>query len=261
MGARGVDTTTKASSSKRVGQEQSQRQERYRPRSERKRPTNTTTSENRPATSEKRRGMNAESSNVVFVRADRESSFYIYLAKKLFSSGTFEDVEFHAAGERCIYILIKAIEVLQRYGYATADRIKTKTLTSETTRAKVSKLIVTIRKTAEFERLHQEFEAVKQSKRDSKPKEEATAKITSPKIITTTITTTTTEAKDSPVEEPLRSISSPSEKEANPATEQEEEVLTGEKANAFISNICGNDEGSDEQDAGVEEHDGAVVYM
>ena len=140
-------------------------------------------------------------------------------------------------------MLIKAIEVLQRYGYATADRIKTKTLTSETTRAKVPKLIVTIRKTAEFERLHQEFEAVKQSKRDSKPKEEATVKITPPKIITTT---TTTETKDSPVEEPLRSISSPSEKEANPTTEQEEEVLTGEKANAFISNICGNDEGSDD---------------
>lgn len=104
-------------------------------------------------------------SDAIWVRADDSAHFYVRIAKMRFHRGKLEEVKIHAAGKSSIYTAFKAVEVLSRYGYAEIGGIKTSKLDKEEGRS-ISKVEILLKKTPDFEKLFEDFEKLKESRRD-----------------------------------------------------------------------------------------------
>jgi len=103
-------------------------------------------------------------SDAIWVRADDSAHFYVRIAKMRFYRGKLEEVKIHAAGKSSIYTAFKAVEVLQRYGYADIGGIRTSKLEKEYGRS-ISKVEILLKKTPDFEKIFDDFEKSK-SQRD-----------------------------------------------------------------------------------------------
>ena len=104
-------------------------------------------------------------SDAIWVRSDDSAQFYVRLAKMRFYRGKLEEVKIHAAGKNSIYTAFKAVEVLSRYSYVEIGGIKTSKLDKEEGRS-ISKVEILLKKTPDFEKLFEDFEKLKESRRD-----------------------------------------------------------------------------------------------
>ena len=114
-----------------------------------------------PAITKKKPTM--EQHNVIIVR--RNFPFKALAAKvKSLLREKFEEIELHAVDTEAFLSLTIAANVLQKYGYCTISRLKTKThqaRESEDSDARVvlrPKLVCHLKKTAEFDSIFDEFE-------------------------------------------------------------------------------------------------------
>lgn len=98
-------------------------------------------------------------SNVLFFREDRPAKHFIYKAKQILHSPEFEQVELHSSSDRSILTLLKVVEILTKYNYATVTRIKTKTFYQGGQKA--AKLVMILARTSDFEKVYQDFEETK----------------------------------------------------------------------------------------------------
>jgi hypothetical protein len=101
-----------------------------------------------------------EQSNIIFVKQERSTKFYVYLVKQLFHNEKYDTVQLHGAGFN-IFSVIKVAEIISRFKYADIARIKTKAIENSQMGQKSAKLIITLSKTADFEKLYKEFEESK----------------------------------------------------------------------------------------------------
>ncbi len=94
--------------------------------------------------------------NVIIARGSKLPKFYVFLAKQMFHNQKFEVVELHGYGEEGIQVAAIATELITRLGYAEICKIKTGHGCFAGRR--ITKLIVHLTKTQEFERLYKEFQ-------------------------------------------------------------------------------------------------------
>jgi hypothetical protein len=106
--------------------------------------------------------------NVIIVRGPKMPRFYVYLAKEMFHNQKFEVVELHGYGEEGIQVTAITTELITRLGYAEICKIKTDH--GCYAGRKVSKLIVHLTRTPDFERLYKEFEEVRYHGPNEHPK-------------------------------------------------------------------------------------------
>mmetsp|Transcript_78664 Transcript_78664/g.91974 ORF Transcript_78664/g.91974 Transcript_78664/m.91974 type:complete len:124 (+) Transcript_78664:26-397(+) len=105
-------------------------------------------------------------SNVVQISSKRDAGFYVFLCKLFLMD--FPEIELHGLGD-AINTGVKVSETLTRFGYTAIKKIQTTTLgpeTSETNdkdhkrevkKGKKAKLIVTLTKSGNFNKLIQNF--------------------------------------------------------------------------------------------------------
>lgn len=93
--------------------------------------------------------------NIIIVRGAKVPKFYVYLAKEMFHNQKFEVVELHGYGEEGIHIVAIVTELITRLGYAEVCKIKTNH--GFFGGRKVTKLIVHLTRTENFEQLYKEF--------------------------------------------------------------------------------------------------------
>jgi hypothetical protein len=100
----------------------------------------------------------AETDNPQVIRVSSKAfhTRYINRAKEVLSD--FETCELHGLGESTVNC-VRAADSLVRLGYATVDSFLTDTVQERT---RTYKAIITLRKTADFERIKQEFEKSRQ---------------------------------------------------------------------------------------------------
>lgn len=109
--------------------------------------------------------------NVVQISAKRDPGFYVFLCKLFLLD--FPEIELHGLGD-AINTGVKVGETLTRFGYTTIKKIQTTTLAPETTgttegkdqkrepkKGKKAKLIVTLAKTNNFNKLMENFKIEK----------------------------------------------------------------------------------------------------
>mmetsp|Transcript_9905 Transcript_9905/g.9823 ORF Transcript_9905/g.9823 Transcript_9905/m.9823 type:complete len:109 (+) Transcript_9905:14-340(+) len=103
------------------------------------------------------------SDNIIRVSAKNKPGTYVYEGKeKLKSHGT---VSFHAMGSS-ITNAIRAAERLVSLGYGTMEKFETQKITSSTSEGEdknVCKVVLELKKTADFEKISEEFEKQKQT--------------------------------------------------------------------------------------------------
>jgi Alba len=105
-------------------------------------------------------------SNTIQISSKRDTGFYVFLSKLFLMD--FNDIELHALGD-AITIAVKVGELLCRYGYVDIESIQTTTITPESgsegtdkqddkgRRGKKAKLIVKLKKSANFPKLIENF--------------------------------------------------------------------------------------------------------
>lgn len=105
-------------------------------------------------------------SNTIQISSKRDTGFYVFLSKLFLMD--FNDIELHALGD-AITICVKVGELLCRYGYVEIEKIQTTTITPESSqdqkdknddrarRGKKAKLIVKLKKSAQFPKLIENF--------------------------------------------------------------------------------------------------------
>ena len=105
-------------------------------------------------------------SNIINVsgKGDRKFTFFVFLAKKILES--YETVELHSIGQACPYG-VQAAENLCRHGYTTLDRIYTETVELESG-FKRAKLFIVLKKTKDFDKINQNWEAGKEERKQQK---------------------------------------------------------------------------------------------
>jgi len=100
--------------------------------------------------------------NIIRVNGQRPASTFLGVSKKILE--TFETVELHSLGN-AISLAAHVADSLQKFGYATI--IKTTISTEEVKReegtAKKPKMIIILKKTADFKRKADEFEKLRAS--------------------------------------------------------------------------------------------------
>jgi len=109
-------------------------------------------------------------SNIIRINNQRPASTFLGVSKKIFD--TFETVELHSLGE-AISLAARVADNLQRFGYAAI--IKTTISTEEVKRddgvARKPKMIIVLKRTADFKKKVEEFEKLRAS--NPKPAEKA----------------------------------------------------------------------------------------
>ena len=117
---------------------------------------------------EKEKGKEAATSNIIRVNNQRPASTFVGVSKKILE--TFETVELHSLGE-AISLAARVADNLQRFGYANI--IKTTISTEEVKRdeglARKPKMIIVLKKTADFKKKAEEFEKLRASNPNPKP--------------------------------------------------------------------------------------------
>jgi|688.fasta_scaffold761530_2 hypothetical protein len=104
--------------------------------------------------------------NTVRVSSRRIYTLYVYEVKEKLK--TSSQVELHGLGE-AITNTVRAAEMLCSLGYATMEKFITLTVTentdSDTDRsARKSKVVISLKKTSEFDRLYEEYEKTRATK-------------------------------------------------------------------------------------------------
>ena len=84
--------------------------------------------------------------------------------KRVFKETEHSEVEISALGQEPILKALKVIDTVTRIGYVTIKSIKTQHVKFKDSEGQVGKLKVMLAKTAEFDRLCSEFEALLASK-------------------------------------------------------------------------------------------------
>ena len=80
-------------------------------------------------------------------------NFYVELSNTLFARENFESIELHASGEKRLTSLIKTVDILTHYNYATVSNIQTATFSRKTGLSKAYELIVVLKRGIDFDRL------------------------------------------------------------------------------------------------------------
>lgn len=94
--------------------------------------------------------------------------------KNRFHYTDHEELKLHAAGKNSIYTLFKAVEMLDRWGYATLGGIKTSKLKKRDDEDhSISKVEAVLKKNPEFEKLYEDFEKERVAKRDQRPRSQS----------------------------------------------------------------------------------------
>ena len=86
-------------------------------------------------------------------KGDRNFTFFVYLAKKRLEN--FKEIHFHAIGNACP-LAVQAVENLCRHSYATLSGIRTETIEIEG--KKRAKLVISIEKSKEFDKVKADWE-------------------------------------------------------------------------------------------------------
>ena len=109
--------------------------------------------------------------NQINVSSKRNFTFYVFLAKKYLED--FETVELHSLGQSCP-LAVQAAENLARHGYATLEKIYTDTISvdrQDGTTGSKAKLFITMRKTKDFDKINQDWEAQRETREPREPRE------------------------------------------------------------------------------------------
>lgn len=103
--------------------------------------------------------------NTVRVSSRRVYTLYVYEVKEKLK--TSSQVELHGLGE-AITNTVRAAEMLCSLGYATMEKFITLTVTENTENsdrlARKSKVVISLKKTPEFDRLYEEYEKTRATK-------------------------------------------------------------------------------------------------
>jgi hypothetical protein len=91
---------------------------------------------------------------VILINIRKQASFYVYLVKEMFHKDNHEFVELHAVSDQNINTLVIATEMITRFGYAEIIRIKTKQVFSSYNNFRLPKLMVSMKKSEDFESLY-----------------------------------------------------------------------------------------------------------
>ena len=95
--------------------------------------------------------------NFVSVQTQRKPfTFYLYLVKQMFHNENYEEIVLLGKDHEDVFQAVKIVEVLITHKYAVVSKIKTHTTFS---RGKcIPKLVITLKKTPEFEQVYLDFE-------------------------------------------------------------------------------------------------------
>jgi len=95
--------------------------------------------------------------NPNFIKVGKKKmNLYIFLMKRVFKETSHEEVTFSAVGETPIMTALKAVETVTRVGYVTVHSIRTTNLKRQD-ESPLAMLKVVLKKTADFDRLNDEF--------------------------------------------------------------------------------------------------------
>jgi hypothetical protein len=95
--------------------------------------------------------------NPNFIKVGKKKmNLYIFLMKRVFKETSHEEVTFSAVGEMPIMTALKAVETVTRVGYVTVHSIRTTNLKRQD-ETPIAMLKVVLKKTADFDRLNDEF--------------------------------------------------------------------------------------------------------
>jgi DNA-binding XRE family transcriptional regulator len=102
-------------------------------------------------------------SNIIRVNSQRQAATFLGVSKKVLT--TFETVELHSLGN-AITLAARVADNLQRFGYATIIRttISTEEVKREDGVARKPKMIIVLKRAADFKKKVEDFEKVRATK-------------------------------------------------------------------------------------------------